>query len=1083
MSLSTELKRAREAGQPYHVLHFDGHGIYDAQYGLGALCFEDAKDSNKLDQRGMELVHADKLAELLRDYRIPLVFLEACQTAQTEADPNASVAAKLLEEGIASVVAMTHSVLVKTAQRFVTEFYGALASGKRVGAAMLAGQDDLRLNTYRLNIPGAGELNLQDWFVPILYQEQHDPVLFQRLPSDRAQRMTAQQRQATLGRLPDTPEHSFIGRSRELLTLERLLEQQPYAVIRGQGGVGKTTIAVELARWLVRSRRFDRCAFVSVEEYTHDRAVLDVLGKQLVGETYSVAEYGDLDTAVQPLLREMENFRVLIVVDNLESLLGGGDEDKLRGIFNLLAKIPLASLLFTTREPLPAPFNHAAREVTLGALNQTDAKALVLQVMNTQGLDLRSDDLGNDPEEIDTLVDKVGGHSQSLVLLARELAITGVKTTTENVRKIMQSLHERFPNERELSLFASIELSLMKFPEATKELVNGLVVFKKNAHLLVLQKVLNVEIDELKVLIEFLLKTGLASNDHLTHKCINIHPALPNYLRLNLSTEQYKRYNNDFYDGMSTLLDYLDHVEFHETVHVSKVCSLEAKNFQKFIEMSFSKLKDGKISPKRMIDLTRKAEKIYKKSDCKKYILSSFSNGNSNKIPLQKNNWGRVIFDNTWLEINRKEESGNLKLAMEMSDNLLSRCLEEGDHCYKGAYYDTSIAYLKLGQLLVQNISIDRAVSVLTKAKKRFGKISTVGSQAERNTNVALSELAECYHKQGKRQLAEETYHKAIIFYEKTNDLACIARTKNKLSFCKLDLNKQSEALQLSNDALVIFDKIGDISGVASSWHYIGMCCRSMRHFTGAESAYKEAIKIHNKLDEQSSEASDYGDLGNLYVEQDQMEEALNCFRTSARISKAIGDNFQEGISRSNSGCCLLRLRKNNEARSELLLAIECKQAFGHSAEPWKTWSILYDLEQASGNPQAALEARQKALDAYLVYRRDGGGGGMVVRGAYLWRGSKEFSRGIRGGLSRLLSNCFRLMIGRKIFCVSYRLLLAGSGMKFWWRMRSCIIKMRLSWLYCWRGCKSTLSLQTRRGLTGKFSTKALTIQIKAKHN
>ena len=41
--------------------------------------------------------------------------------------------------------------------------------------------------------------------------------------------------------------------------------------------------------------------------------------------------------------------------------------------------------------------------------------------------------------------------------------------------------------------------------------------------------------------------------------------------------------------------------------------------------------------------------------------------------------------------------------------------------------------------------------------------------------------------------------------------------------------------------------------------------------------------------------------------------------------------------------------------------------------EPWKTWHILYDLEQASGNPQASLEARQKALDAYLAYRRDGG--------------------------------------------------------------------------------------------------------------
>jgi hypothetical protein len=44
-ALQQELTRASKAGQPYDVVHFDGHGIYNARVGLGQLCFEDPKDA------------------------------------------------------------------------------------------------------------------------------------------------------------------------------------------------------------------------------------------------------------------------------------------------------------------------------------------------------------------------------------------------------------------------------------------------------------------------------------------------------------------------------------------------------------------------------------------------------------------------------------------------------------------------------------------------------------------------------------------------------------------------------------------------------------------------------------------------------------------------------------------------------------------------------------------------------------------------------------------------------------------------------------------------------------------------------
>jgi hypothetical protein len=308
------------------VIHFDGHGVYDRRRGLGALCFEDPKDTDKLEKRASQLIDADALGALVREHRIPLVVLEACQSA-AEAKPAASVAARMLDEGVTSVVAMTHSVLIATARRFVTAFYRELAEGKRIGTAMLAGQHALYDDDFRFHVMGAGELRLKDWFVPVLYQEENDPQLASRLLPEEVKRLHERQRRLSLGALPAPPAHSFVGRSRELLRLERMLSnaEQRYAVVRGRGGEGKTTLAVELARWLVQTRRFERAAFVSLEEYTDARGVLDALGRQLLpeGEKWSVAQFSDLKEARLEVERALRDRRTIIVLDNLESVLPG----------------------------------------------------------------------------------------------------------------------------------------------------------------------------------------------------------------------------------------------------------------------------------------------------------------------------------------------------------------------------------------------------------------------------------------------------------------------------------------------------------------------------------------------------------------------------------------------------------------------------------------------------------------------------------------------------------------------------------------------------------------------------------------
>jgi len=110
---------------PIHVLHFDGHGTFGGENSgkQGMLAFEDFE--GKLD-----LVEAERLAQVLQDSGVKLAVLTACQSAVSESDDAfSSTAAQLIHSGIDAVSAMSAPVLTVSATRFAEAFYRSLVSG------------------------------------------------------------------------------------------------------------------------------------------------------------------------------------------------------------------------------------------------------------------------------------------------------------------------------------------------------------------------------------------------------------------------------------------------------------------------------------------------------------------------------------------------------------------------------------------------------------------------------------------------------------------------------------------------------------------------------------------------------------------------------------------------------------------------------------------------------------------------------------------------------------------------------------------------------------------------------------------
>jgi tetratricopeptide (TPR) repeat protein len=994
-ALEAELARAQQAGEPYHVVHFDGHGVYDRRVGLGGLCFEDPSDSHKLTGRRHQLVLTNKLGPLLKDYRIPLVLLEACQSAKAEAGAE-SVASELLQKGVASVVAMSHSVLVETARRFVAAFYAELARGQRVGQAMLAGQRALHSDRSRGQRYGIGELKLDDWFVPVLYQEKDDPQLFTASPAAQTKEDLGARLRARLGAVPPEPvDTGFVGRSRDLLALERLLRQERWAVVRGQGGEGKTALAAELARWLVRSQQLRRAAFVSVELCSHKDAVLDALGRQLVGADYSAAKYDSPEKALLPIERALREQPTLLVIDNMESvllppylespeLLSEEAALELQEILALAERLLRAGetrIVFTSREALPAPFDAQRQRWELHQLERGDAVALIERSLAAgessaaTGAEAGASALEARREEIEALVAAVQGHARTLALLAPELRRRGVAATQAALVELMEQMQQQVaqlpaddPRRREQSLFASVELSLRRLSAANRERVRVLGVFHGGVNLAVLRVMKGWEPAEVGGLARELVGTGLATPNPYNHFSLN--PALCPYLQASLSEEERQALTAGWLEAMVVYLGYLYQQRSQNTELAAMLTLLELPNLFALLDR-FQAVADPETTIERATFLYSLLEMLGKPR-----LLERVARVREAAAAALGEGFSHARFQASRTRIEQQVAAGQLREALAGAQQLLQQAQAAGEAAYADADYDLAMAFFSLGRVLKEGGGAQQALPLLQEASRRFEAFAKKrpGVGGEKMASTCLTEQGDCLRNLGRYDAAASAYEEAIRRDEQRGDLRNVAVGKGQLGTVRLQQQRYAEALEAYQEARDTFSRLNEPGSVATFWHQIGMVHQESGQPEAAEEAYNQSLAINVRLGNQAGQASTLGQLGNLIADVLQRpEEAVAFYRRAAEIYGEIGDLASEGMAQSNMANIFRKLQRLDAARQAIRRAIECKAPFGHAAEPWTSWAILADIETAAGNSAAASDARYQAIGAFLAHRRDGG--------------------------------------------------------------------------------------------------------------
>lgn len=612
--LQKALNDSQAAGQPFHIVHFDGHGIYadlsettladwlkainaltlgsQPKGKHGYLLFEHPGSDEK-----MRPVSGSELGQLLHDTGVPVLALNACQSAMHEAEqhsgvadqePNAgtihnevraigSLAQAVVDQGIPAVLGMRYSVFVVTAAQYIGHLYAALAQGRPFGQAASEGRKHLTRNPDRW--VGLQPRPLQDWFVPVVYEAMPIHLL---PPKDEEPCLQLDERpdldpvQTNRDLLRYVPDTGFVGRDETLLLLDRAFDQHPIVLLHAYAGQGKTATAVEFARWYAQTGGLGpepHVLWTSFEFHTDLTGALSQIGRmfdQKIKENGIEWHALNEDGARRKLvLQILQQFPVLWIWDNVEPVAGfpSGTESTWTGeeqadLADFLKQIKLdratqARILLTSRRDEEAWLGGIPHRIAMPRMRDSDSANLACSLGDERQI------ARGEIADWQPLIDYCRGNPLTLRVIVGQAIRMGlrgrkqIEDFVEAIRSGEQAIEDVDERQgRDKSLGASLDYGFRNtFRPEEQPIIALLHLFQGTVDVDVLAfmgKVSNPALPELKgqtkadltSLLDRARETGLLS--HLFDVRYTIHPALPWFLR-QLFTRHY-----DGQEGRST---------------------------------------------------------------------------------------------------------------------------------------------------------------------------------------------------------------------------------------------------------------------------------------------------------------------------------------------------------------------------------------------------------------------------------------------------------------------------------------------------------------------------------------------------
>lgn len=885
----------------YHIVHFDGHGGYGVvpEVNPHALKGSTGKLVFETDEGKPDPVEGYTLSQLLREYRVPVMVLNACQSAmvdETAEDAFASVAASLLRAGVRSVVAMSYSLYVSGAEEFLPAFYQRLFEVGSITEAVRAGRQGMLARDGR--VCARGRFPLQDWLVPVVYQQDVVPLNF------AAQRAAVEN--PALALLPDEARdaenpYGFVGRDSAVLALERALRRAPPGIlIHGLGGVGKTTLVRGFLHWLAETGGLEQGVFwftfndIGSAEYVVNRLVEALFGTDAMA--------AELAPKVEALVRVFREQRFILVWDNFESVQGSAAEpgrmpESDRTVLrDFLAKLRggATRVLITSRSPeqwLGGPT--VCYPLPLGGLDGEERWIFCETVLRDLGMTPDRDDAA-----LVALMDLLNGHPLAMRAVLPQL---GEFRAAELERRIRKGLvaEEDAADPALARVFATLRFVEGRIPGHLQSLLIPLGLHERFIDADYLEQMAGtaepnrtrLEIDE------FLGILGIAGLVHrVGQKTYDLHPALTGFLRQQTRSSDattVECWEWAFTDFMGRLADYVARKEFHEQ---RVLFHWHGENFRQALIMAerlaterhFAAL----LQALHMFSLNRRD--FAGATEPMERLAKLWQNqGNLEKVASSYHQLGRIA-----------QGQRDFSMAEQWYRKSLEVIGDESEH------REVASIYHQLGAIAQERRNFNQAeqkylksLAIFEKNNNKYGMASVyhqLGIIAE--TQRAFDQAEEWYRKslaikeeqkdkhgmslsyhglgviaqeQGEFYQAERWYRKSLEITERQGNFYVMAMTFYQLGTMAQECQQVAQAEHYYHKSLAIFEKQYSEHESAIVYRQIGIIAQERQDLAQAEQWYRKSLVIFEKQGNEHEAATTYGPLGVLAAQRSFFVEAI----------------------------------------------------------------------------------------------------------------------------------------------------------------------------------------------------------------
>ena len=275
----------------YHIIHFTGHGAPDG------LLLEDDEDYTR-----KRLLKGKEIEELFQGLNVHALILDACHTATMSFDT--STALRAHKAGIPIVIANQSSVMDTLATRAIKDIYSSLFTDFPFKV----------LNSVRLNLK-------RQWWKPVIFSAiKPNEKIFK---AHKIKKRIIPVCFKALGLYQKGA--PFVYRFGPIRRLTEAMEANPYAILHGIGGAGKSTLADYIAEFL--RGRFEHIVAIDLkaegvrtieelveaitEEFINASVIDETIGDKILTEKRGMRKW-------QRLNEVLGNARWLLILDNFE---------------------------------------------------------------------------------------------------------------------------------------------------------------------------------------------------------------------------------------------------------------------------------------------------------------------------------------------------------------------------------------------------------------------------------------------------------------------------------------------------------------------------------------------------------------------------------------------------------------------------------------------------------------------------------------------------------------------------------------------------------------------------------------------